>query len=85
MKYSWPKTHKILWISSPHPDPPPPRMKLINNVPVVRNDFKINDYKGPWKRWSLKIETFLGPEMATREPEPSGPKKVEIFRAHPFQ
>ncbi len=24
-------------------------------------------YEGHWKGWSLKIETFLGPEMATRE------------------
>jgi hypothetical protein len=41
--------------------------------------------KGYWKGWALKIETFLGPEMARAKRLPFGPKKVEIFRAHPFQ
>jgi hypothetical protein len=48
-----------------------------------RNDFDVGNihYEGLWKGWALKIETFLGPEMATTEPtEVSaifGPKKFE--------
>ncbi len=39
-------------------------------------------YEGHWKGWALKIETFLGPEMARAKRVPSGPKKVEItYRA----
>ncbi len=34
---------------------------------------------------ALKIETFLGPKMATSEPSAIRGQKVEIFRAHPFQ
>jgi hypothetical protein len=32
----------------------------------------------PWKGWALKIETFLGPEMAQAKPVPFGPKKVDV-------
>jgi hypothetical protein len=34
-----------------------------------RNDFEAGNihYKGHCKGWALKIETFLGPEMATSE------------------
>ncbi len=35
-------------------------------------------YKGHWKGWALKIETFLGPEMARAKRVPFGPKKVEV-------
>ncbi len=35
-------------------------------------------YEGHWKGWALKIETFLGPEMARAKRVPFGPKKVEI-------
>jgi hypothetical protein len=31
-----------------------------------RNDFDMRN-KRHWKEWALKIETFLGPEMATSE------------------
>jgi hypothetical protein len=34
-------------------------------------------YEGHWKGWALKIETFLGPEMARAKRVPFGPKKVE--------
>ncbi len=33
--------------------------------------------EGHWKGWALKIETFLGPEMARAKRVPFGPKKVE--------
>ncbi len=33
-------------------------------------------YEGHWKAWALKIETFLGPEMAQAKRVPFGPKKV---------
>ncbi len=33
-------------------------------------------YEGHWKGWALKIETFLGPEMARAKRVPFGPKKV---------
>jgi hypothetical protein len=34
-----------------------------------RNDFDVGNihFEGHWKGWALKIETFLGPEMATSE------------------
>jgi|688.fasta_scaffold190469_1 hypothetical protein len=34
---------------------------------VGPNDFEAGNiyYKGHWKGWALKIETFLAPEMAT--------------------
>jgi hypothetical protein len=32
-------------------------------------------YEGHWKGWALKIETFLGPEMARAKRVPFGPKK----------
>jgi hypothetical protein len=34
-----------------------------------RNDFEVDyiHFEGHWKGWALKIETFLGPEMATSE------------------
>jgi hypothetical protein len=45
---------------------------LTSNVPVVYmapvpNDFDVGkiQYKGHWNGWALKIETFLGPGMAT--------------------
>jgi hypothetical protein len=36
---------------------------------AVRKDFDAGNihYKGHWKGWALKIETFLGPEMAASE------------------
>ncbi len=34
-------------------------------------------YEGHWKGWALKIETFLGPEMARAKRVPFGAKKVE--------
>ncbi len=34
-------------------------------------------YEGYWKGWALKIETFLGPEMARAKRVQFGPKKVE--------
>jgi hypothetical protein len=35
-------------------------------------------YEGHWKGWALKIETFLGPEMARAKRVPFGPKKVVL-------
>ncbi len=29
-------------------------------------------FEGHWKEWALKIETFVGPEMATSEAKFSG-------------
>jgi hypothetical protein len=40
---------------------------------------RANPFREPLEGMVLKIETFLGPEMA-----PYGRKKVSIFRAHPF-
>ncbi len=37
-------------------------------------------YEGHWKGWDLKIETFLGPEMARAKGVPFGPKKVETYK-----
>ncbi len=37
-------------------------------------------YEGHWKGWALKIETFLGPEMARAKRVPFGPKKVDTKR-----
>jgi hypothetical protein len=34
-------------------------------------------YKGHWKGWALKTETFLGPEMTREKRVLFGPKKVE--------
>ncbi len=42
-------------------------------------------YSGHWKGWALKISTFLGPNGNRFARAISGPKKVSIFRAHPFQ
>jgi hypothetical protein len=55
---------------------------ITNNVPVVylARDVMIlmlaYPSQGPSER--------AGPEMATSKQVPFGPKKVEIFRAHPF-
>ncbi len=34
-----------------------------------KNGFEVGKihYEGHWKEWALEIETFLGPEMATRD------------------
>jgi hypothetical protein len=46
------------------------RSILTNNVPVVHMEWDVMililifHYKSHWKGWSLKIETFLGPERA---------------------
>ncbi len=37
-------------------------------------------YEGHWKGWALKIETFLGPEMAQAKRVPFGPKKVKTIK-----
>jgi hypothetical protein len=54
---------------------------------VVRNGFEAGNilYQGHWKGLALEIETFLGPEMDTSEAMSFRPKKVENFKAHPFQ
>ncbi len=37
-------------------------------------------YEGHWKGWALKIETFLGPEMARAKRVPfQGPKKSSVL------
>jgi hypothetical protein len=35
----------------------------------MRHGFDVGKiyYEGHWKGWALEIETFLGPEMATRD------------------
>jgi hypothetical protein len=35
----------------------------------MRHSFEVGKihYEGHWKEWALEIETFLGPEMATRD------------------
>jgi len=47
------------------------------NVPVVymgRDEVICNiHFKGLWKGWALKIDTFVGPEMATSEARAIGP------------
>jgi hypothetical protein len=48
---------------------------MARYVMVLRS---AHHYEGHWKGWALKIETFLGPEMARAKPVPLGPKKVEI-------
>jgi hypothetical protein len=54
---------------------------------VGQNDFDVGyiHFEGHWKGWALKIEIFLGPERATSEAIVFWAKKVEIFRALPFQ
>jgi hypothetical protein len=45
----------------------------------VRNGFEACNIitRGIGRGWALKIETFLGPEMARAKRVPFGPKKVE--------
>jgi hypothetical protein len=38
-----------------------------------------NPFQGPLKRWALKIETFLGPEMAATETHVHKMKKITCF------
>jgi hypothetical protein len=51
------------------------------------NDFGVAyiHFSGHWKGWALKISTFLGPNGTRSLEAISGPEKVLIFRAHPFQ
>jgi hypothetical protein len=42
-------------------------------------------YEGHWKGWALKIKTFWAQTALTSLFAISGPKKVEIFKANPFQ
>jgi hypothetical protein len=42
-----------------------------NNSLMRTNPFRVH-----WKRWALKIETFLGPEMSTSAASAIRPKKV---------
>jgi hypothetical protein len=35
-------------------------------------------YEGHWMGWALKIETFLGPEMATSEASAIWAQKIQI-------
>jgi hypothetical protein len=72
---------------------------LITNVPVVYmvRDMILmqkNPIRGPLEGWALKIETFLGPEMAKwprAKRVPFGPKyalfgpKCHSLRSLPFQ
>ncbi len=44
-----------------------------------------NPFWEPLEGVALKIETFLGPEMATSKVSPIWAQKVKIIRAHPFQ
>jgi hypothetical protein len=50
-----------------------------------------NPFRGHWQGWALKIETFLGPEMATSEgPTPSnGPSNrfapIKIIKSAPYK
>jgi hypothetical protein len=46
---------------------------------------RANPFRGQLDGVGLKIKTFLGPEMATSQSSANGTKKVEIFRAYPFQ
>ncbi len=55
---------------------------LTINVPVVFMARYIMVLRGAK---SLQGALELGPEMARAKRVPFGPKKVEIFRAHPFQ
>jgi hypothetical protein len=57
---------------------------LTINVPVVFMARYVmilrgaTSLRGHWKGWALKIETFLGPEMARAKRVPFGPKKVDM-------
>jgi hypothetical protein len=61
--------------------------KLIINAPVVymarvvmilmRASGNIH-YKGQWMGWALKIETFVGPEMATSKESPFVVPEIEF-------
>ncbi len=44
-----------------------------------------NPFRGHWKGWALKIETFLGLEMAKSEASAIWARKGQDFQAHPFQ
>ena len=41
-------------------------------------------YKGHWKGWAMKVETFLGPETTRAKRVLFGPKKVGTFMAQHF-
>jgi hypothetical protein len=41
-------------------------------------------YKGHWKGWALKIETFLGPEMAGAKRVPFGPRVMMLHPSKPL-
>ncbi len=68
-----------------------PYFIITINVPVVfmaQYVMVLRDgtlLQGALEGGAPKIETFLGPEMAQAKRVPFGPKKVEIFKAHPFQ
>jgi hypothetical protein len=55
------------------------------NLPVVHMEWDVMililifHYKSHWKGWSLKIETFLGPEMATSESSAIWAQKKSIY------
>jgi hypothetical protein len=41
-------------------------------------------FEGHWKGWALKIETFLGPEMATSEASAIWAQKSRDFQGPPL-
>ncbi len=51
------------------------------------NDFdeEKSIFKGHWKGWALKVESFLGPEMATSEASAIWAPKSGDFQGSPFQ
>jgi hypothetical protein len=67
----WSQTESFLQLS--HSSNKTVQPDITINVPVVyvyavgRNDFDVGNihFVGHWKGWALKIESFLGPEMAT--------------------
>ncbi len=63
--------------------PPVVAMDLTINVNLARDVMilmRVVHYKGHWKGWALKSETFLGPGHRAKL-VPYGPKKVENFSA----
>ncbi len=44
------------------------------NLDFSRPKWHKRPFRGPRKGWAMKIETFLGSEMATSEKVPFGPK-----------
>jgi hypothetical protein len=53
----------------------------------VRNGFEAGKihYKGHWKGWALEIDTFFGPEMATKRVPFGALKSTSAFKLKKYE